>query len=82
MGFALCRSRKALGTAHLLVALSREMPAGEALVRSQFLTDAVTPEAALQKFIESQPRLLPRKDELIEAARQLIDALEQEEMLR
>jgi len=74
--------RKALGAAHLTVALSRELPPAEALVRSQVLNEAVTPEKALATYIDMQPRLAPRKDELLEAARPLLDLLEQEEALR
>lgn len=74
--------RRALGAAHLVVALQREMPAGEALVRSQVLAKALTPEEALSVYLEQQPRLKPRKDDLIAAARPLFDLLEQEEALR
>jgi exonuclease SbcD len=74
--------RKALAPAHLVVALSRELPPAEALVRSQVLTEAVTPEKALATYLDLQPRLAPRKDELIEYARPLFDALEQAEALR
>jgi exonuclease SbcD len=74
--------RKALGAAHLVVALSREMPPGEALVRSQVLTESVTPEKALATYLDLQPRLKNRKDELLAHARPLLDALEQEEALR
>jgi DNA repair protein SbcD/Mre11 len=74
--------RKALAPAHILVALSREMPPAEALVRSQAFSDAMTPEKALSLYLELQPRLVTRKDELLAAARPLFDALEQEEALR
>jgi exonuclease SbcD len=74
--------RKALGAAHLIVALSREMPPAEALIRSQVLTEAVTPEKALTTYLDMQPRLKPRADDLLTAARPLFDALEQEEALR
>ncbi len=74
--------RKALGAAHLTVALSRELPPAEALVRSQVLTEALTPEKALATYIDLQPRLVPRKDELLRHARPLFEALEQEEALR
>jgi exonuclease SbcD len=74
--------RKALAGSHLLVALSREMPPAEALIRSQVLTEAVTPEKALATYLDLQPRLAPRKDDLLLAARPLFDALEQEEALR
>jgi DNA repair protein SbcD/Mre11 len=74
--------RRALAPVHVLVALSREMPPAEALVRSQAFSDAMTPERALALYLELQPRLFPRKDELLTAARPLFDALEQEEALR
>ena len=74
--------RRALGAAHLIVALSREMPPAEAQVRSQVLTEALTPEKALETYIDLQPRLAPRKDDLMAYARPLLDALEQEEALR
>jgi len=74
--------RKALAAAHLIVALQREMPAGEALVRSQVLAKALTPEEALGVYLDHQPRLKLRRDELLHAARPLFDALDQEEALR
>lgn len=74
--------RRALSAAHLIVALSREMPPAEALIRSQVLTEAVTPEKALLTYLEMQPRLKHRTDELLQAAKPLFDALEQEEALR
>jgi hypothetical protein len=74
--------RRALGAAHLTVALSRELPPAEAQIRSEILTEAVTPEKALATYLELQPRLAPRKDDLLRAARPLFDALEQEEALR
>lgn len=74
--------RKALGAAHLVVALSRELPPSEALVRSQVLTEAVTPEKALATYLDLQPRLAPRKEDLMTHARPLFEALEQEEALR
>jgi exonuclease SbcD len=74
--------RKALAPAHILVALSREMPPAEALVRSTAFSDAMTPEKALALYLELQPRLVSRKDELLTAARPLFDAMEQEEALR
>ena len=74
--------RRALGAAHLVVALSREMPPGEALVRSEVLSQALTPEKALTTYLSLQPRLAPRTDELLGYARPLFDVLEQEEALR
>jgi DNA repair protein SbcD/Mre11 len=67
--------KKALSTAQNVVALSRELPTSEALIRSQGLTETLTPEVALEKYIESQPRLTPRKEELLQAARALFDEL-------
>jgi len=74
--------RKALAPAHLVVALQRDMPTADALVRSQALTESVTPERALNMYLELQPRLAARKDELLAAARPLLDAVEQEVALR
>lgn len=74
--------RKALGAAHLVVALSRELPPAEAQVRSQVLTEALTPEKALATYLDLQPRLAPRRDELLEYARPLFAALEETEALR
>jgi exonuclease SbcD len=71
--------RKALSAAHLVVALSREMPPAEALIRSQALTEALTPERALELYLDTQPRLANRKDDLLAAARPLFEALAQEE---
>lgn len=67
--------KKALTSAQNLVALSRELPDAEALIRSQGLTESLSPEAALEKYIETQPRLTPRKEELLAAARTLLDEL-------
>lgn len=67
--------KKALSSAQNVVALSRELPTAEALIRSQGLTEALTPEAALERYIESQPRLTPRKEELLGALRTLLDEL-------
>lgn len=74
--------RAALSAAHLVVALQRDMPTSDALVRSQALTESVTPERALAMYLELQPRLAPRKDALLAAARPLFEALEQEALLR
>ncbi|MGC4047556.1 MAG: hypothetical protein QM758_27495 [Armatimonas sp.] len=57
------------------MAFSRELPDAEALIRSQGLTESLSPEAALEKYIETQPRLTPRKEELLSAARILLDEL-------
>ena len=74
--------RRALAPAHLIVALSREMPPSEALIRSRVLTEALTPEKALTTYLDLQPRLKERSDDLLKAARPLFEALEQEEALR
>ena len=71
--------RKSLGPAHLVAALSREMPLSRELARSEAFSEVMTPEKALTLYLELQPRLSPRKDELMEAARPLFEALEQEE---
>jgi len=71
--------RKALTAAHLVVAVSRDIPASEALIRSQVLTEALTPEKALATYLELQPRLAPRRDDLLHAARPLFDLLAAEE---
>jgi exonuclease SbcD len=74
--------RKALAPAHIVVALTREMPASEALIRSKVLTEALTPERALATYVDMQPRLVAQKEDLLRAARPLFDLLEQEESLR
>ena len=74
--------RKALAPAHLVVALQREMPPAEALIRSQVLAKALTAEEALGVYLDNQPRLKPRRDDLMQAARPLFDLMEQEEALR
>ncbi len=74
--------RKALSAAHLVVAVSRDMPAAEALIRSQVLTEALTPEKALATYLDLQPRLAARRDELVLAARPLFDLLAAEEAMR
>lgn len=73
--------RKALSGAHLTVALTREMPPGEALTRSQLLAEATTPQEVLKQYLESQTRLAPRKDELLQAAQPLFDTYNHEESL-
>ncbi|MDX1931464.1 MAG: exonuclease SbcCD subunit D [Capsulimonadales bacterium] len=67
--------RKALGAAHLIVAISREASGNAALTRSEGFSEALTPEKALELYIETQPRLTARRDELLAAARPLIDSL-------
>lgn len=71
--------RRAVSHAHLLVALSREMPQGEARVRAEMSQESITPEKALEMYVDLQPRLLARKEELMLAARPLLDALLSEE---
>ena len=71
--------RKALAGSHLLVALSREIPGAESLVRSHEFGEALTPQTALSRYLTNQERLKPRHDELMAAARPLFDALEHEE---
>jgi exonuclease SbcD len=73
--------RKALGGAHLTVALTREMPPGEALTRSQLLAEATTPQEVLKQYLETQTRLAARKDELLQAAQPLFDTYNHEESL-
>ncbi len=74
--------RRALAPAHLLVALSREMPPGEARVRAEMLQDSLTPEKALEMYVDLQPRLSARKEELLLAARPLLDTLQSEEAMQ
>lgn len=71
--------RKALAPAHLVAALSRELPLARELTRSQEFSEAMTPERALSLYLDMQPRLSPRKEELLAAARPLFEALEMEE---
>ena len=74
--------RRALSAAHLLVALSREMPPGEARVRAEMLQESLTPEKALEMYVDLQPRLSARKEELLLAARPLLDVLQSEEAVQ
>lgn len=71
--------RKALGSAHIVAAMSREMPISQELLRSQEFSEAMTPERALTLYLEMQPRLAPRKEELLTVARPLFECIEQEE---
>ena len=71
--------RKALGAAHVVAAMSREMPISKELLRSQEFSEAMTPERALTLYLEMQSRLAPRKEELLAAARPLFERIEQEE---
>lgn len=67
--------RKALGAAHLIVSISRESAGGAALTRSEGFSETLTPEKALELYIETQSRLSARKEELLTAARPLIERL-------
>lgn len=71
--------RRALAPASCIVAVLRETPNATALTRTHALGDAVSPEQALGTFLDLQPRLAPRKDELLAAARPLFDELAQED---
>lgn len=72
--------RKALGAAHLIAAMSREMPLASERVRSEAFSDTMTPEKALSLYLELHPRLTGRKEELLLAARPLFEELEREEV--
>jgi DNA repair protein SbcD/Mre11 len=65
--------------AYVVVAVNQETPQEEALVRSQAIAQAVTPEHALALYIDTQPRLQPRREDLVAAARPLFDLLLKEE---
>ena len=71
--------RKKLSGAHVVVALQRELPAGEGIIRVDGMTETMTPEAALTKYLDAQPRLATRREELMNAARGLFDDLAHEE---
>ena len=73
--------RKRLAAAHVIVALQREMPGGSSLIRAEGMTETVTPEAALFRYIDAQPRLQTRREDLMNAARSLFDKLAHEETL-
>jgi hypothetical protein len=74
--------RKALAAAHLVVALQRDMPAGEALVRSQVLTERVTPEKGARDLpgVAAPPR--DAQGRTADRGAPALRRLEQEEALR
>lgn len=71
--------RKRLGAAHILVALTREMPGASSLTRSQAFTESLTPEGALNLYLQGQERLTARRDSLLAAARPLFEQIAREE---
>ena len=73
--------RKALASAHVVVSLQRDMPPGEGVIRVDGMSETMTPEVALTKYLDAQPRLESRRDELVNAARVLFDRLAHEESL-
>ncbi|MBC8137520.1 MAG: exonuclease SbcCD subunit D [Fibrella sp.] len=73
--------RKRLSAAHVVVSLQRDMPQGEGVIRVDGMTETMTPEVALGKYMDAQPRLMTRRDDLMTAARALFDQLAHEESL-
>ena len=59
----------------VVVTVNYETPKEESLVRSQAIAEAVTPEQALSLYLDTQPRLQPRREDLLAAARPLFDQL-------
>ena len=79
--FALVRGdeiKKALSGAHTARAM-REVPPAEATQLSQEFAQILTPEKALELYLENETRLTPRKAELMEAAVPLFEILAHEE---
>ncbi len=73
--------RKRLSAAHVVVSLQRDMPQGEGVIRVNGMTETMTPELALTKYLDAQPRLASRREELMNTARGLFERLAHEESL-
>lgn len=73
--------RKRLSAAHVIVSLQRDMPPGEGVIRVDGMSETMTPEVALSKYLDAQPRLSGSREELFAAARTLFDRLAHEESL-
>ncbi len=71
--------RAALAPAFMVVALHKDIARDTDAVRSKVLTEALDPLQALATYCDTRDTLRARRDELVEAARPLVFALEQEE---
>jgi exonuclease SbcD len=71
--------RRALAPAHLVAALTRDLGQTETAVRSKGLTESLAPEQALALYLDGQTKLPLPQDDLLDAARALIEELAQEE---
>lgn len=71
--------RAALAPAFMVVALHKDIARDTDAVRSKVLTEALDPLQALATYCDTRETLRARRDELVEAARPLVLALEQEE---
>ncbi len=71
--------RAALAPAFMVVALHKDIARDTDAVRSKVLTEALDPLQALATYCETRDTLRARSHELVEAARPLVFALEQEE---
>jgi exonuclease SbcD len=65
--------RAALEGAHYIAGIRRETPREEHRPRHGGLTTQLSPLEALDEYLRTQPQLTPRRDELIELAKPLID---------
>ncbi len=71
--------RAALAPAFMVVALHKDVARDTDAVRSKVLTEALDPLQALATYCDTRDTLRTRRDELVEAARPLVLALEHEE---
>jgi exonuclease SbcD len=71
--------RAALAPAFMVVALHKDIARDTDAVRSKVLTEALDPLQALATYCDTRDTLRARRHELVEAARPLVLALEQEE---
>lgn len=72
--------RKALSEAHSIVALSRDLPGLSVTTRAEGLTEQLTPEQALQLYLDRRPDLGPLREDFLQMARRLMDELAQESL--
>lgn len=70
--------RKVLAEAHSIVALSRDLPGVTITSRAEGLTEQLTPEQALNLYLDRRTDLQPLREEFLNAARRLMDELAQE----
>ena len=69
--------REALAPAFMVVSINRRIRR-DAAIRSRMLTESRTPREALDLFIDTQETLVPRKQELMNAADVLLRQLQEE----